>query len=199
MEIVLATTNSHKVREFKDMLKLFPQLEVLTLHHFPGYEVPKETASTFQDNAIIKAEHAAKTLQKWVLADDSGLVVPSLQGQPGILSRRYAGPQATDAENRKKLLQAMQGFDMLKRAAYYECSLAISSPGGLKKCVTGICEGFISIEEKGRNGFGYDPLFVKNDYDKTFAELEEATKNRISHRRKAFERLTSFLETLKAP
>ena len=197
MELVVGSANLHKVREFKDMLKAFPHLEVLSLRQFPDYALPPETGLTFKDNAIIKAEHAAKHLNKWVLADDSGLVVPALQGEPGVYSQRYAGPNATDAENRKKLLKHMQGLRDMKRAAYFECCLALASPQGLKKCVTGICEGHILEEERGRHGFGYDSLFVKNDYEKTFAELEESLKNRISHRRKAFERLATMLEMLR--
>lgn len=197
MEIVLATLNLHKVREFKDMLKFLDHVDLLSLHQFPHYVPPEETGVTFKENAILKAEHAAKHLNKWVLADDSGLVVPALKGEPGVYSRRYAGPEASDAENRKKLLEQMKNFESSdQRSAYFECSLAVAGPDGLKKCVTGLCEGHIIHQEKGRNGFGYDPLFVKNDYEKTFAELDETTKNRISHRRKAIERLSNFLETL---
>lgn len=197
MEIVLATSNSHKIREFKDMFKHFPHLELLSLHQFPHYQLPEEVGKTFQENAILKAEHAAKALNKWVLADDSGLVVPALKGEPGVFSSRYAGLDATDADNRKKLLKNMQHLEDLARSAYFECCLAIASPEGLKKCVIGNCEGYILEHERGRNGFGYDALFIKHDYDKTFAELDEGTKNRISHRRKAFERLTLFLENLR--
>lgn len=198
MEFVLATTNVHKIREFKDMLKPILKLDLLSLLQFPDYTPPEETGDTFQENAALKAEHAAKHLNRWVIADDSGLVVLALNGEPGIYSRRYAGPDATDAENRMKLLKAMEALESMdQRAAYYECALAVASPEGLKKCVTGLCEGFICKQEKGRNGFGYDSLFVKHDYEKTFAEIDENTKNRISHRRKAFERLSNFLESIK--
>lgn len=197
MEIVFASTNMHKIREFRDMLKSLPHIDLLSLHHFSDYQLPEETGSSFKENAIIKAEHAATYLNKWVLADDSGLVVPALKGEPGIYSKRYAGPNATDAENRKKLLQAMEHLDFPKRSAYYECSLALANAQGIRKCVTGICEGYILTKERGRYGFGYDSLFVKNDYEKTFAEIDELTKNRILHRRKAFERLVTFLETLR--
>lgn len=198
MEIILATTNLHKIREFKDMLKVFPHLELLSFHQFPQYIAPEEIGKTFQENAILKAEHAAKHLNKWVLADDSGLVVPAIGGEPGIYSRRYAGQDATDKENRQKLIQRIQHLTRPEeRAAYYECCLAVASPRGLEKYATGFCEGFLAIEEKGRHGFGYDSLFIKNDYEKTFGELEESTKNKISHRRKAFERLRGFLENLR--
>jgi len=195
MEIVIASTNLHKVREFREMLKSLKGLDVLSLHHFPSYVQPPETGATFKENAILKAVHAAAELNKWVLADDSGLVVPSLGGAPGVYSQRYAGEEATDAENRQKLLSALESKQDLDRSAYFECCLALANPSGLVKCVTGICEGTLLKEERGRHGFGYDSLFVKNDYDKTFAELDEATKNRISHRRKALEKLSATLET----
>lgn len=197
MEIVIASSNLHKVREFRDMLRPLKHIEILSLKHFPKYEPPEEDKSSFKENAAAKAEHAAKTLNKWVLADDSGLVVPALNGEPGVISRRYAGLQATDAENRKKLLERMQGFSDDERTAYFECCLALASPEGLKKSVTGTCEGFIISHERGNQGFGYDALFVKNDYDKTFGELDENTKNRISHRRKAFEKMALYLEVLR--
>lgn len=197
MEIIVASANLHKMREFRDMFKSLTHIELISLHQFGHYAAPEEAGQTFRENAILKAEHAAKHLNKWVLADDSGLIVPALHGEPGVKSKRYAGPHATDVENRTKLLRAMEHLKAQERTAYFECSLALASPMGLKKCVEGICEGYIVKEPRGRYGFGYDPLFVKNDYEKTFAELDEAVKNRISHRRKAFERLLTFLETLK--
>ena len=198
MEIVLASANLHKLREFREMLRPFSHLEVLTLRHFSAYTAPEETGQTFRENAILKAEHAARHLGCWVLADDSGLVVPTLGGKPGVLSRRYAGPDATDVENCRELLRDMSHWKRGdERAAYYECCLALAKPTGLQKCVSGICEGYLATETKGRHGFGYDPLFIKNDYEKTFAELDDTIKNRISHRRKAFERLAVFLENLR--
>lgn len=196
MEIVIASNNLHKVREFRHMLKGFKSIDLSSLINFPNYTTPLENGKTFQDNAIHKAEHAAAALGKWVLADDSGLVVPALNGSPGIHSRRYAGEDATDNENRQKLLAAMEHLKNSERVAYFECCLALASPDGLKKCTTGIIEGIILNKERGRNGFGYDSLFVKHEYDKSFGELDEATKNRISHRHKAFEKLIPTLESL---
>lgn len=197
MDILLASTNLHKIREFRDMFKSLNHLELISLHQFSNYAVPEEIGKTFKENAILKAEHAAKALNQWSIADDSGLVVPALHGEPGVRSRRYASPEATDTENRQKLLKAMEHLNRQERTAYFECCIAIASPDGLKKCVEGICEGHIAKEPKGRHGFGYDSLFIKNGYEKTFAELDESIKNRISHRRKAFERLLNFLESLK--
>jgi XTP/dITP diphosphohydrolase len=197
MEILLASNNLHKVREFRDMFKSLTHIELISLHQFNHYVAPEEAGDTFRENAILKAEHAAKQLNKWVLADDSGLIVPALQGEPGVRSKRYAGLNATDLENRQKLLIAMEHLHGRARTAYFECCLAIASPTGLQKCVEGICEGYILNEPKGRHGFSYDSLFIKNDYEKTFAELDDTVKNRISHRRKAFERLLTFLEALR--
>jgi XTP/dITP diphosphohydrolase len=197
MEIVIASKNVHKIREFREMLSQIEHIDITSLINFPDYEPSEEVGKTFEENAKAKALDAAKALNKWVLADDSGLVVPALDGDPGIYSKRYAGHDATDAENRQKIIQSMEGKSDLARAAYYECSLALVSPDGeIKKFVRGICEGYLIEEEKGRNGFGYDALFVKHDYDKTFAELEESIKNRISHRSKAIEKILPALESL---
>jgi len=200
MELILATHNVHKIRELRDILKTYKEikhLDILSLLNFPEYEAPPEEGTTFKENVEIKALQAAKKLGKWVLADDSGIVVPALKGAPGVYSARYSGPNATDAENRKKLLKEMCGLQEVERAAYYECWICLASPEDIKKSVYGICEGMILTEERGRNGFGYDPLFIKHDYDKSFSELDEHTKNRISHRRKAVEKMIPILETLK--
>lgn len=196
MEIVIVSKNLHKMREFREMLKTIKHIDVLSLLNFPHYELPSEEGKTFKENAHIKATHAAAFLKKVVLADDSGLVVPSLSGAPGVHSRRYAGEDATDAENRHKLLMELEGKREHERSAYFECCLVLATPDKLIKSVSGICEGVILTEERGRNGFGYDALFVKNEYDKSFAEIDEATKNRISHRRKAFEKLSTTLEMM---
>jgi XTP/dITP diphosphohydrolase len=195
-EIVLATTNVHKVREFKSMLKPISKIDLRSLCDFPDYEPLPEMGSTFEENATAKAIHAAATLGKWVIAEDSGLVVPALGGEPGVYSARYAGPDATDAENRKKLLDSMAHLLQEDRLAYYECVIAIASPKGLEKVAKGICEGILLNTEKGGGGFGYDPLFIKHGYSKTFAELTETIKNRISHRRKALDKLLPYLESI---
>lgn len=196
MEIVLATHNLHKLLEFKDLFKSLNWIELISLHQFSDYIPSEETGKTFKENAILKAEHAAKTLNCLALADDSGLVVPALQGQPGVKSRRYAGPQATDKQNCDKLLASMHSFEDADRTAYYEICLALASPTELLKTVEARCEGRIIASPKGNKGFGYDPLFIKDGYNETFGELG-SIKNRLSHRYKAFERLRIFLEKLK--
>lgn len=196
MEIILASHNLHKIRELRAMLKELAFLDLLSLRDFPLYKSPEERGSSFQENATIKAHAAARALNKIALADDSGLVVPALGGEPGIHSARYAKDGATDKENRQKLLLKLQGQEGLARSAYFECCLTLAWPDGTEKIFRGICEGYIATQERGKNGFGYDPLFIKHDYNVTFAELDEQTKNRISHRRKAIEKLLLYLETL---
>ena len=170
-EIVLATLNWHKLREFRELFLALPHIELISLHQFSNYLPPEEKGMTFKENALLKAEHAAKTLNTWVISDDSGLVVPALKGEPGVYSARYAGPGKSDSENNQKLLAAMAHLKENERTAYYECCLVIAGPEGVKKCVEGICEGQIAPASRGRNGFGYDSLFIKNDYDRTFAKF----------------------------
>jgi len=194
LRILIASKNVHKIRECREILSQIKNLDLLSLHDFPHYQPPEETGSSFEENAILKASHAAKELNLWALADDSGLVVPALNGEPGVFSARYAGMDASDADNRKKLLANMQHLMDDDRFAFFECCIALASPESLKKCVCGTCEGKIIKSEKGGGGFGYDPLFVKHEYSKTFAELEESVKNRISHRRKAIDKMILTLE-----
>lgn len=196
MELVIASHNLHKVREFRELLKRFKQIDVFSLLNFSSYALPLEEGETFEEIAVQKALHASKTLQKWVLADDSGLVVPALNGEPGIRSRRYASEDATDAENRKLLLEKMHDLKEGQRAAYFECCLVLAAPEGVKKIVTGTCEGEIIGEERGMSGFGYDMVFIKNGYKETFGQLKEVVKNQVSHRYKALEKLFPILETL---
>lgn len=196
-EIVIASTNMHKIREFKAMLKGFYDLDLRSLTDFPDYVQPEETGKTFEENAILKAVHAAKELHRFVIADDSGLTVPALLGAPGVYSARFAGSQATDLENRKKLLSEMAGLvEEEQRYAYYECCIALASPEGLIKTSKGTCEGTIAMHDKGGGGFGYDPIFIKHGYNKSFAELGEEIKNRVSHRRKSLDKLLPTLESV---
>jgi len=195
MKIVLASTNLHKIRELKAMLKQFPQLDLYSLRDYPEYIPPEETGDTFEENAKLKALHAAKTLNECALADDSGLVIPSLSGEPGVRSARYAGEEASDKDNRDKLVKNLLSLKDDERVGYFECCIAIATPVGIEKVVRGVCEGTLTTDPRGSNGFGYDPLFIKYDYSKTFAELDEETKNKISHRRKALDKLQNYLES----
>lgn len=196
LEVVVATENLGKWREFKEMLKGVSGIDLLSLRAFPDYTPPEETGLTFAENAELKALDAAKVLNKVVIADDSGLVVPALRGEPGVYSRRYAGEKATDSENRKKLLNAMSHLEDEARAAYFECCLTLATPEGIKKTVSGRVEGVIIKEERGNKGFGYDALFQQYDSNLTFGELDETTKNRISHRHKALEKIFPAFSSL---
>ena len=197
MQLLIATTNGHKIREIKTYLSKLPSFDIYSLLDFPKYLPPEETGESFQENAILKAKHAARELKMWTLADDSGLVVPALKGAPGIYSSRYAGSCATDKDNRKKLLEEMANLEGVGRSAFFECCLALATPTAeIKKCVQGSCEGSIISKEQGGRGFGYDPLFKKYDYNQTFAELSETIKNQVSHRAKALSKLFIYLEGL---
>ncbi|NGX31469.1 MAG: Non-canonical purine NTP pyrophosphatase [Chlamydiae bacterium] len=197
MELVIATKNLHKLREYRLLLKKIKGLDILSLKDFPDYVPVEETGKTFEENAELKAKDAAKKLGKFVLADDSGLVVPALDGEPGIFSARYAGKDATDLENRKELIKKIEKLPQAQRNSYYECVICIADPeGAIKKNVKGFCEGEVITQERGNNGFGYDSIFVKYDYSKTFGELDEMMKNEISHRRKALDKAISYLEEI---
>lgn len=177
------------------MMRGNQKLDLYSLIDFSDYVPPPEDGNSFEDNAVIKATDAAKKLDEWVIADDSGLVIPALGGAPGIFSARYAGENASEKDNRKKLLSAMRDLKEEQRDGYYECCIALASPEGLVKVASARCEGTIIEKERGGQGFAYDSLFKKHDYNKTFAELEEEVKNRISHRRKALDKILLHLES----
>lgn len=197
MEIVLATTNLHKIREFREMFKTLRFVDLLSLVNFPDYVQPEETEDSFEGNANLKALHAAQALGKWVIADDSGLVVPALGGAPGVNSRHYAGENSSDKENRLHLLKEMSHLQPFQRSAYYQCTLALAGKDGLRKTVSGRVEGMILEEERGREGFGYDSLFQQYDSHQSFGEIPSSIKNQISHRRRALEKLVATLESLR--
>lgn len=195
MQLLLATSNLHKILELKAILKpQFKEIDFFSLKDFPQYVSPEETGSTFAENAELKATFAAKTLGMYAIGDDSGLVVPALGGAPGIHSRRYAGDGSSDKDNRDKLIKNLRELAEEERSGYFECALSLASPTGLIKTVHGYCEGSLILEPRGRGGFGYDSIFIKYDYSKTMAELESEVKNRISHRRKAIDKLLITLE-----
>ncbi len=196
MELLIASKNTGKIREFREILHSILGLDINSLLAFPNYNPPEETGTTFDENATLKAVQAAKELGLLTLSDDSGLIVPALDNRPGVHSRRFAGPEATDHENCLKLLRELEGKTGLERQAYFECVLVLATPEKVIKTVSARVEGYIIEEEKGRSGFGYDSIFMKHDYDKTFSELSEDVKNRVSHRRKALDLITPTLEHL---
>lgn len=198
IEIVIATKNVHKFQEIKSILKsaLKVEMDIYSLRDFPEYTPPEEIGESFKSIAEAKAISASKALGKIAIADDSGLVVPALGNAPGIHSRRFAKEDATDKENREKLIHQLHPLAEEERSGYFECALAIATPEGALKSVTGYCEGMLITTPRGGNGFGYDPLFIKYDYSKTLSELDSETKNRISHRRKAIDKILPYLEQI---
>ena len=188
--LVLATKNRGKVSEFKDLFRDF-DLEVKSLNDFGPIPPVIEDGETFEDNAVKKAQFTAKVLGFPAIADDSGLTVKALGGEPGVFSARYAGEGATDEANNIKLLRAMKGIE--QREAAFICILAIAVPRGPALIYEGICEGLITEEISGNQGFGYDPLFYYPPLNKTFAEMSAAEKNSVSHRGKAMAELKGEL------
>ncbi|MHA6252099.1 XTP/dITP diphosphatase [Oceanobacillus sp. CAU 1775] len=195
-QIVIATKNKGKIKEFEDFFKKYG-IEVLSLYDLEN-NIPdiEETGSTFEENAALKAEQIAHILNKAVLADDSGLMVDALNGEPGIYSARYAGADKSDSENNNKLLKNLENVPEEKRTAKFVCTLAIARPGEETIFKTGYCHGQIGYSPKGEHGFGYDPLFIPNGYNKTMAELSPEEKNKISHRSEAIKQLDDWLKVL---
>lgn len=184
--LVLATRNKNKIAEFQEILKDFP-VEIRSLSDFGPLPEAIEDGATFDENAYKKAHHTAKILGLPALADDSGLVVEALKGEPGVHSARYAGPNATDEENVTKLLQKMKGIT--NRKAAFHCVLSIAVPSGPALTYEATCEGDILEERRGTSGFGYDPVFYFEELGKSFAECTMEEKNRVSHRGKALTEL----------
>ncbi len=186
-EIVISTGNAHKLEEIGAILKdLEYNIHSLKDVNLADLEI-EENGKTFEHNALIKARTVAKLTNMITIADDSGLEVDAIGKKPGIYSSRYAGENATDEENREKLLKALKNTAASHRTGRFVCCIAVVFPDGKEFVVRGTCEGTIAFEEKGKNGFGYDSLFIVDGYNKTFAELPATVKNAISHRAKALE------------
>lgn len=186
--IVAGTANAHKVEEYRELLKdqKVELKSLLDYPHFPGVE---EDGESFKENASKKALAACKYCDVPAFADDSGLEVAALGGRPGIHSSRYA---PTDAERIRKLLSELEGVS--DRSARFVCVIAIAINGEVIETFEGEIKGRIALEPKGENGFGYDPVFIPDGYDCSFAELPREEKNRISHRAKAFAKALEFVE-----
>ena len=192
-KLLLASRNQHKIEELQQML-VGLNIEVISLDDVADMPVIEEDGKTFNENASKKARLTAMHTGLLCLADDSGLVVDALGGQPGVYSARFAGEDANDQKNNHKLLQMLRGLEDEKRQARFICVIAISDPQGNVQTVEGTCEGRIDYEERGTGGFGYDPLFIPEGYSQTFAELPREEKNRISHRGQALLKARSILE-----
>ncbi|MEM7392191.1 MAG: XTP/dITP diphosphatase [Verrucomicrobiota bacterium] len=179
MKLLIATRNRDKLKEIKAVFDL-PQLELVSADEVPDMPEVVEDGDTLEANAIKKAVSCAEFSGLWSMADDTGLEVDALDGAPGVYSARYAGEDATYEDNCHKLLIELGDAD--NRSARFRTVMALSSPEGEAQTVDGICDGVITREKKGDQGFGYDPVFLPAGHDRTFAELDLAEKNRISHR-----------------
>lgn len=192
-KILLSTRNLHKRQELEEILKGL-DAEVLTLDEVGISAVVEEDGNTFAENAIKKAGIIANLSGCITLADDSGLVVDALDGAPGIYSARFAGENANDRDNNIKLMELLKDVEVPLRTARFVCTIAICTPEGKVYTVEGRCEGRIGLQPRGEGGFGYDPLFIPEGYDQSFAELGETVKNRISHRGKALQKAREALK-----
>ena len=191
--IVLATRNQGKVREMRQLFGDLP-LEVRSMADFPGVADVDETGATFRENAELKAREFGMQTGQFCLADDSGLEVEALGGEPGVLSARFAGSDTGyDVKNAMLLSMIEATGDQLRRARFV-CAMALADAGGnVIHTVEGVCDGSISDAPRGTNGFGYDPIFIPEGYDETFGELDDDVKRRISHRARAADEIVRYL------
>ncbi|MEO0084444.1 MAG: XTP/dITP diphosphatase [candidate division WOR-3 bacterium] len=199
MKLILASKNRHKILEIKSILKDF-DWEIIALSDLAPDFTITEDGKTFEENAIKKAESVMSKFGLITLGEDTGLEVDILNGRPGIFSARYAGENASYEQNVKKLLAELRNIPIAKRTARFRCVCALAFPSEFNRkteLFQGICKGHIIDEVRGKAGFGYDPIFVPNGCDKTFAEMSAEEKNRISHRAKALEKVKKYLNQLK--
>jgi len=194
MKIVLASNNSHKLEEIRIMLSDL-EIDILSLKDINFNADIIETETTLKGNALLKAQHIADRYPYPVIADDSGLEVDALHGEPGVYSARYAGPKKDDDANMDKLLDNLQAVKMEDRTARFAAVLAFVN-NTQTKTFKGVVEGRIAFEKKGNAGFGYDPIFIPEGYTESFAQLGEEVKNGMSHRKNAVEKLKLFLEEI---
>ncbi|MBO4897739.1 MAG: XTP/dITP diphosphatase [Clostridia bacterium] len=191
MRFILATKNKGKVKELKEIIK---GADIITMDEAGFHDDIEENGKTFEENALIKARAVCKELGVPAMADDSGLEVFALSMRPGIYSARYAGENATDEDRVKKLLSEMDGKE--DRRARFVCAAALCMPDGREIVCRGETNGNLLYAPQGTGGFGYDPIFVPVGFDKTFAEIPQEEKNKISHRRRAFDKLSLEIENI---
>jgi XTP/dITP diphosphohydrolase len=189
--ILIATRNKHKTREIGQMLG--QQWMVLDLSTLPDAPEIEETGATFQENAALKALAISQLSGELIVADDSGLEVDALQGAPGVYSARYAGKNATDAENRHLVMRNLAAQSISESPGRFRCSMAVARKGQLLGIFDGTVEGKVTLEERGSNGFGYDPIFVPEGLRQTFGEVPAEMKHSMSHRARALKKLVDFL------
>lgn len=195
LEIVIASGNQGKIEEIKDILRDL-EVKILSLQDYPEIPPIVEDGRTFEENAVKKAETVSRFTGKITLADDSGLEVDVLNGDPGVRSAGYAGEGATKKDLCEKLLKAVEGIPDQDRTARFRCVIAIAQPGRPTQTVSGKCEGKIAYSMRGDYGFGYDPIFVVPSYGKTMAELGGEIKNRLSHRALALQKARLILQSI---
>jgi XTP/dITP diphosphohydrolase len=196
--LVLGTRNAKKRGEIEEILGGLG-IELQDLSRWPASPEVVEDCPTFEGNARKKAVELARALGQWVLGEDSGLVVPALNGRPGVYSARYAGKQGDDEANNERLLAELAPLPEDHRAAYYVCTAALADPqGGIQAVTEGRCHGVIIRERRGTGGFGYDPLFLIPEYHRTFGELSARVKHALSHRARALAKLRPELRRLLA-
>jgi XTP/dITP diphosphohydrolase len=196
MVLVVGTRNPKKREEILDILQGL-DIRLSDLTQYPAAPEVEEDGDTFEANARKKAAEVAKALGQWVLGEDSGLVVPALNGRPGVYSARYAGKQGDDEANNRRLLAELAPLPDDRRGAYYVCTAALADPRGeVKAVVEGRCHGVITRAPRGTGGFGYDPLFLIPEYHKTFGELSAVVKHALSHRGRALAKLRPALRQL---
>lgn len=191
--ILLATTNKGKLREARAILAGLP-VQITTLADHPSFPEPIEDAATFEGNAELKALHYARLADCLTLADDSGLEVDALGGEPGVRSARYAGPGCDDAANNEKLVRQLAEVPAERRTARFRCAVALASPHGVLATADGVVEGMMVDTPRGFNGFGYDPHFFVPENGMTTAEMPPEQKNLISHRGQAFRGIRPAIE-----
>ena len=197
LRIVVATGNRGKLQELRSMLSPLG-VEIKSLADYPHIPEVIEDGHTFEENAVKKATAITEATGEIALADDSGLEVDYLKGAPGVFSARFAGEGKDDSANNQKLLELMEGVPLEKRTARFKCVVALALPRREGRFYTaeGSCEGIIGTEPRGSEGFGYDPLFIVPGMGKTFAQLDMAAKNDLSHRGKAFSQARELIKEL---
>ncbi len=192
IDILIGSKNQGKIEEIKTILDI-PSINWLTYHDFKEWPKIIESDDSYQDNAAKKAAIFVSCFKIPALAEDSGLEVDALDGRPGPLSARFAGPGASDKENIEKLLKELATIPQQKRTARFRCWVALADTQGSMKMTQGICEGRIAMEPQGSYGFGYDPVFIPEGYNSTFSEMKLSEKNIISHRGKALSKMRDIL------
>lgn len=194
MKIIIATGNAGKMKEIKSIFNN-SEYEVVSMKEEGIVADVDENGATFEENALIKAREIAKLSGHIVLADDSGLEVDALNKEPGIYSARYMGEDTPYSVKNANIIERLTDVEFDKRTARFVCAVAAVYPDGKEYVVRETMEGYIGYEEKGGNGFGYDPIFYLKEFDKTSAEISMEEKNRISHRGKAFRAIKAMMET----